>query len=90
MKVVKLDCVEGWDVNIHWRGILVNDLIKEVNPKPDADTVIFYTYDDYSASFPLDYIKNNNILLANKMNNVTIPAEHGFSFPACSWGQMGL
>ncbi len=30
-KVVKLDCVEGWDVTILWRGILVKDLINEAN-----------------------------------------------------------
>jgi DMSO/TMAO reductase YedYZ molybdopterin-dependent catalytic subunit len=26
-KVVKLDCVEGWSVNILWEGVLVSDLI---------------------------------------------------------------
>ena len=40
-KVVTLDCVEGWDVTILWRGILVKDIIKETNPSPNANTVIF-------------------------------------------------
>lgn len=88
-KVVKLDCVEGWDVTILWRGILVKDLIKETNPSPNANTVIFYAYDGYSTSFPLDYIENNNILLAYKMNNATIPPERGFPFQLVAedkWG----
>lgn len=31
-------------------------------------------------ALPLDYIANNNIILAYKMNNLTIPAERGFPF----------
>lgn len=88
-KVVKLDCVEGWDVTILWKGILVKDLIKEINPSPDANTIIFYAYDGYSTSFPRDYIENNNILLAYKMNNATIPPERGFPFQLVAedkWG----
>lgn len=88
-KVVKLDCVEGWDVTILWRGVLVKDIIKETNPSPSANTVIFYAYDGYSTSFPLDYIENNNILLAYKMNNATIPPERGFPFQLVAedkWG----
>ncbi len=61
-------------------GILVKDILKEANPNPNANTVIFYAYDGYSTSFPLDYLKNNNILLTYKMNNVTIPPERGFPF----------
>ena len=88
-KVVKLDCVEGWDVTILWRGILVKDLIKESNPKPNANTVIFYANDGYSTSFPLDYLKNNNILLAYKMNNATIPPERGFPFQLVAESKWG-
>jgi hypothetical protein len=88
-KVVKLDCVEGWDVTILWKGVLVKDIIKETDPSPNANTVIFYAYDGYSTSFPLSYIENNNILLAYKMNNVTIPPERGFPFQLVAedkWG----
>ncbi|MGF7119315.1 molybdopterin-dependent oxidoreductase [Methanobacterium oryzae] len=88
-KVVKLDCVEGWDVTILWRGILLKELIKETNPNSDANTIIFYAYDGYSTSFPLDYIENNNIILAYKMNNATIPPERGFPFQLVAedkWG----
>lgn len=88
-KVVKLDCVEGWDVTILWRGILVKELINEAFPTSNANTVIFYAYDGYSTSFPLEYIENNNILLAYKMNNATIPPERGFPFQLVAedkWG----
>ncbi|MBI5679969.1 MAG: molybdopterin-dependent oxidoreductase [Methanobacterium sp.] len=88
-KVVKLDCVEGWEVTILWQGILVKDIINEVKPLSNANTVIFYAYDGYSTSFPLDYIENNNILLAYKMNNATIPPERGFPFQLVAESKWG-
>lgn len=77
-KVVKLNCVEGWSVNILWEGILVQDILDEVKPTAGADTVIFYAYDGYSTAYPLDYFKGNNIIMAHTMNNVTLPSERGF------------
>ncbi len=37
-KVVKLDCVEGWSVNILWQGVLVKDILNDVKPLPQANT----------------------------------------------------
>lgn len=88
-KVVTLNCVEGWDVTILWRGILIQDLLDEVKPARDANTVIFYAYDGYSVNFPLDYFKNNSIILAYKMNNVTIPPERGYPFMLVSESKWG-
>lgn len=88
-KVVKLDCVEGWDVTILWEGVLVKDLIRETIPSSNANTVILYAYDGYSTSFPLDYLENNNILMAYKMNNATIPPERGFPFQLVAESKWG-
>jgi DMSO/TMAO reductase YedYZ molybdopterin-dependent catalytic subunit len=88
-KVVKLDCVEGWSVNILWQGVLVSDLIKEAGPLPQANTIIFHAVDGYTTSFPLDYVKNNQILLAYKMNNATIPPERGYPFQLVAESKWG-
>jgi DMSO/TMAO reductase YedYZ molybdopterin-dependent catalytic subunit len=88
-KVVKLDCVEGWSVNILWEGVLVSDLIKKAGPLPQANTIIFHAVDGYTTSFPLDYIKNNQIILAYKMNNVTIPPERGYPFQLVAESKWG-
>ena len=63
-KVVTLYCVDGWDVTILWKGILAYDLINETQPLPGSNAVIFYAYDGYSTSLPLEYLKDNHILLA--------------------------
>ena len=88
-KVVTLNCVEGWSVTILWEGILVNDLIEAAGVDPNATTVIFYAYDGYSTSVPLDYIVDNNILIAYKMNNVTLPPERGFPFQLVAESKWG-
>ena len=35
-KVVRLNCVEGWSVNILWEGVLVRDLLEKAKPLPEA------------------------------------------------------
>lgn len=77
-KVVQINCVEGWSAKILWEGVLLKDLLNSADVKPEANTVIFYAADGYTTSLPLDYILNNDILLADKINNVTLPPEKGF------------
>ena len=79
-KVVRLDCVEGWGATILWEGLLVRDLLKEAVPSPKAKVVIFHAYDGYTTSFPVDYIINNNIMIAYRMNDVVLPPARGFPF----------
>ena len=88
-KVVTLHCVEGWSVTILWKGILVKDLIEAAGVDPKATTVIFYAYDGYSTSVPLDYIIDNKIVMAYKMNNVTLPPERGFPFQLVAESKWG-
>jgi len=88
-KVVKLDCVEGWSLVIFWQGLLVKDLLAEAKVKPEAKVVIFYAYDGYTTSLPIDYLINNDILLAYKMNGVTLPPERGFPFQLVAESKWG-
>ena len=88
-KTVTLNCVEGWSAKILWEGVLLKDLLTEAGVKTGSNTVIFYAADGYSSSLPLDYIINNNILLAYKINGVTLPAKNGYPFQVVAedkWG----
>jgi DMSO/TMAO reductase YedYZ molybdopterin-dependent catalytic subunit len=88
-KLITLDCVEGWSVKLLWEGVLVKDLINEAGVKPGASVIIFHAVDGYTTSLPLQYILDNNILLAYKMNGITIPPERGFPFQLAAedkWG----
>jgi DMSO/TMAO reductase YedYZ molybdopterin-dependent catalytic subunit len=88
-KVVKLDCVEGWSIVILWEGLLVKDLLAEAKVKPEAKVVIFHAYDGYTTALPVDYIMNNDILMAYKMNGVTLPPERGFPFELVAESKWG-
>jgi DMSO/TMAO reductase YedYZ molybdopterin-dependent catalytic subunit len=88
-KVVTLFCVEGWEATILWEGVLVRDLIRHAGPDPHATTVVFTAHDGYTTSIPLDYLMNRDIIMAYRMNNVTLPAERGYPFQLVAedkWG----
>ena len=88
-KVVTLHCVEGWDVTILWEGVLIDDLLKDAGAQTAGSIVIFHAVDGYTSSLPLDYLRQNKILLAYKMNGVIIPPERGFPFMVVAedkWG----
>ncbi len=88
-KVVKLSCVEGWNRTVLWEGILLRELLAESKPTPGANTVIFHAYDGYSSSQPLEYIMENDIILAHKMNNITMLPERGFPFQLVAESKWG-
>jgi DMSO/TMAO reductase YedYZ molybdopterin-dependent catalytic subunit len=88
-KVVTIYCVEGWNAKILWEGLLLKDLLNQSGLSAKANTVIFHAKDDYTTSLPLNYIIENNILLAYKMNGVIIPPEKGFPFQVVAESKLG-
>lgn len=88
-KVVTLHCIEGWSVDILWEGFLMEDLLNEADFNPDAIAAIFYAYDGYSTALPLDYILENDILIAYKMNGLVLPPERGFPFQLVAESKFG-
>lgn len=88
-KVVTLNCVEGWSVDILWEGVLVKDLLRQAGPTGDARIAIFKCVDGYTTSVDLAYLTGKDILLAYKMNGVVLPPERGFPFQLVAedkWG----
>ena len=71
------------------KRILVEDIIEESIPLENANTIIFHAYDGYTTSLSIDYVKNNDILLAFNMNNVTLPPERGWPFQLVAESKWG-
>lgn len=88
-KIVTLDCVEGWSVKILWEGILVKDLLNEAEISDDAKILIFHAEDGYSSTFLLDEFMSKDIIMAYKMNNITLPPTHGFPFQLVAENKWG-
>jgi len=88
-KVLTLNCVEGWSVTILWEGVSLRDLIAEAGIDSAAKVIIFHAHDGYSSSFPLNYILENDIMMAYRMNDLTMPPERGFPFQLVAEGKWG-
>jgi DMSO/TMAO reductase YedYZ molybdopterin-dependent catalytic subunit len=89
LKVVTLYCVAGWSATILWEGVLVSDLLKEAGVNSSAVAVIFHASDGFTTELPLDYLANKSIILAYKMNGLTIPPERGFPFELVAESEYG-
>lgn len=86
---MKLHCVEGWEVTALWEGVRLQDLLEEASYNQTAKILIFYAQDGFSTSLPLSYIINNNIMIAYKVNNVTLPPLLGYPFCLVAEGKLG-
>jgi len=81
-KLMDLDCVEGWNFTAKWTGPALNDIFKDAGLKPEGKIAIFYSADvpEGYSSLDLNYISSNNIIIALKLNDITLPQDRGFPF----------
>jgi len=89
--LMKFNCVEGWNFTAKWTGPQINSILNDAKVKPEAKIIIFHTTDvpEGYSSLDLDYIQDNNILLALKLNDVTLPPERGFPFQVAAKSKFG-
>ena len=88
-EVAVLPCVEGWSFTAQWTGFRVIDLLNIAKLEPNATYVVFYSSDGYSTGLPLDYLMDQNTLMAYGINNVTLPPERGFPFQLVAVNKYG-
>ena len=69
-KLITLNCVEGWDATILWKGAALKDIINTAGVDKTANTVIFHSVDEYTTSLPLKTItdKKHNTCLCFKQH----------------------
>jgi DMSO/TMAO reductase YedYZ molybdopterin-dependent catalytic subunit len=88
-KLVTIHCVEGWSVKAFWEGISLVDLLARVAPLTAANTVIFHAVDGYTTSLPLEDVLSRNLIIADRINGLVLPAKNGFPFQLVAedkWG----
>lgn len=88
-KVYTIYCVEGWDATFLWKGVLIEDILRESNVDDDAKTVIFHAVDGYTTSLPLDEIINKKIMMAYSANGLPIPSSLGYPFILVAYDKWG-
>jgi len=92
-----LECVSntiyppgGLISNAKWTGIPLATLLNQAGVMPNAVYVIFRCGDGYSVGIPIEHALLPNAVLAYKMNDVTLPTEHGFPVRAIVPGIYGM
>ena len=90
-RLATLHCVEGWSFIAKWTGPTLASIFEAVKVQPSATTVIFYTADDSVGYTSLDllYILDKDIMIALKLNDVTLPPDRGFPFQVVAEGKYG-
>jgi DMSO/TMAO reductase YedYZ molybdopterin-dependent catalytic subunit len=89
--LMDLDCVEGWSFTAKWTGPSLSAILDEAQVKPEAIIAIFYTEDVPTGytSLDLKYIRENGILLALRLNDLTLTPERGFPFQVVAKSKFG-
>jgi DMSO/TMAO reductase YedYZ molybdopterin-dependent catalytic subunit len=90
-QLMDLNCVEGWDFTAKWTGPSLSAIFADAMVQSGAKIAIFYTTDDPNGytSLDLSYINDNNIIIALKDNDITLPADRGFPFQVVAQSKFG-
>ena len=70
-------------------GLVNNTLLQTAGIDNRTRVVIFHAYDGYTTSLPLDYLLDKDILIAYKMNGLTLPPERGYPFELVAESKLG-
>ncbi len=77
------DCVEGWSAIAKWTGVRLEEIVKRVQPTPDAKYVVFRGMDtdsdasNYYESIDLIDAVHPQTILAYEMNDKPLPVANG-------------
>jgi DMSO/TMAO reductase YedYZ molybdopterin-dependent catalytic subunit len=52
-------------------------VISVVRPRPEANFVVFHSFDTYTTNVPLRAFDDDDVLLAHQWDGASIPREHG-------------
>jgi DMSO/TMAO reductase YedYZ molybdopterin-dependent catalytic subunit len=86
-----LNCVEGWLFVAKWTGPRLSDIFRQAGIQPDAKIAIFHTTDvtDGYSSLDVSYIQTQDIIIALKINDITLPDERGIPFQVVAQSKFG-
>jgi DMSO/TMAO reductase YedYZ molybdopterin-dependent catalytic subunit/thiosulfate reductase cytochrome b subunit len=88
-QITKHNCIQGWTATARWTGVPLSTVLDLVRPKPEADTVVLYAFDDkgetegegrwgyFYSTVPLWLARKPQTLLVLDMNDGPLPVEHG-------------
>jgi DMSO/TMAO reductase YedYZ molybdopterin-dependent catalytic subunit len=90
-KLMDLNCVENWNFTAKWTGPALGAIFQDAGVKPEALIAIFHTTDvpEGYSSLTLSDITARNIIIALKLNDITLPENRGFPFQVVAESKYG-
>lgn len=71
-------CVTHWSrFDDEWEGVLFKDLYAHLKVKPGAKHVMQHAYGGYTTNLPLQWMLEEEVLLAHTFSGAPLPADHG-------------
>jgi len=71
-------CVTTWSkLDVHWQGVKVVDLMKQVEVDPKAVHIMEHCYGDYTTNISVDDFLREENFFAHTLFGEPLPAEHG-------------
>jgi len=76
-------CIQGWSGIAQWSGVPIKSIIDLVRPKPEARTVVFYSFGEalyggaYYDTQSIENVLKSQCLLATRMNGQPLPEVYG-------------
>lgn len=71
-------CVTTWTVlDADWGGVAFSEILSRVRPEPAARFAFFTCYDGYTTNVPLEALRADGVMLADRLNGEPLPEKHG-------------
>ncbi|MFN7064544.1 MAG: sulfite oxidase-like oxidoreductase [Aquificaceae bacterium] len=72
-------CVTGWSVKeILWEGVQTSYVLSLAKPKTQARYALIHCLEGYTTNLPMEYLYEEDTILAYKMYGKPIPLRHGY------------
>jgi len=73
-----IHCVTHWSrFDNRWEGVPVKEILRLVNPRPEAAAVMAHTAEGYTTNVPLADLQDEDVLLAVRHDGEDLASEHG-------------
>lgn len=73
-----IHCVTGWSkLDNEWEGVTSEELLRHIQPLPQARYVMVHCHGDYSTNLSLADLRAEGVVFAHKHNGKPLSPEHG-------------